>query len=420
MPRRIISVDDTFNVPDSVKINDANLPARLADAALNATIGEQVWPKLDKTAVGFGTKVGAFSFGGGGGASATTSVSEMIVRTPFRLPVKPTRARLHVQNRNLKDNLGLTPGAFAFTGLWIGKPVLDSVGGLTANFTAAPTNVIGAFSTPADGSEYVSAWFDTSAIIDAKTDYALSYGYTCTAGQSTHRATGFHWWSNITGDAAKANLQNMVGTVTTNQSPHLDIWLEYEFAATNPVNLHVGDSLTDGQMAIYGARDSYPQQFSRRTGAVAATLAFSGSSLSPGWDITSPKYGKYAGLVFDAMYVHLGTNDINAGASLATVQTRLGIALDKLRTTYGNVPVYLGIVPPRNFGAGPEAVRVAYNTWLRTLPFGVTGTMDFDRAVRSAADLKLIDADFNGGDGTHMSTAGYDKFAQAVPLRTSV
>jgi len=376
--------------------------------------------KADATAVGYGTKVGAFSFGGAGGASSLTNISEMIVRTPFRLPVKPTRARLHVQNRNLKDNLGLTPGAFNFTGLWIGKPVVDATGALTAGFTAVPTKVLNAFSTPADGSEYVSAWFDTSAIIDARTDYALSYGYTCAAGQNTHRATGFHWWSNITGDAAKAGNQSMVSTVTTNQSPHLDIWLEYEFAGTNPVNLYVGDSLTDGQRALYGARDNYPQMHSRRTGAVAVVLAFSGSSLSPGWDTTSPKYGKYPGMTFNAMYVHLGTNDINGGADLATVQARLGVALGKLRATYGDVPVYLGIVPPRNFAAGPEAVRVSYNTWLRTLPFNATGTMDFDRAVRSASNLAVIDGDFDGGDGTHMNTGGYDKFAQAVPTRTAV
>jgi len=376
--------------------------------------------KADNAAVGYATKTGAFSFGGGGGASATTTISEMIVRVPFRLPVKPTRARLHVWNRNFKDNLGLTAGAFNFTGLWIGTPVVDATGALTPSFTAAPTKLLDPFVTPADGSEYVSAWFDVSTLITARQDYALSWGYTCAAGQTTNRATGFHWWSNNVGDAAKANLQTMIGTFTTNQSPHLDIWLEYEFAAVNPVNLYVGDSLTDGQRAFYGTRDSYPQMHSRRTGAVAVVLAFSGSSLSPGWDTTSPKYTKFTGMTYSAMYVHLGTNDINAGADLATVQARLGVTLGKLRSTYGNIPVYLGIVPPRNFAAGPEAVRVAYNTWLRGLPYGAAGSMDFDRAVRNPANVAVLDPDFDGSDGTHMNTAGYEKFSQAVPLRTVI
>lgn len=367
------------------------------------------------------TKRGAYSFGGGGGASAVTNISEMIIRTPFQLPVNPTKVRLHIQNRNLKDNLGLTVGSFAFTGLWIGEPVVDSAGSLTPNFAAPPTKLLGSFNTPTDGTEYISPWIDTIGIIARGQDYMLSWGYTCAVGQLTNRATGFHWWSNLRGDAAKAGNQSMVATATTNQSPHLDIWLEYEFVGTNAVNLYIGDSLTDGQRAKYGARDNYPQQHSRRTGCVAVVNAYSGSSLSPGWNMTSPKYKKYEGFSFDAAYVHLGSNDIQGGADLAALQTRLGSVLGLIRATYGtDLPIYLGIVSPRNFAAGRETVRVAYNAWLRTQPFCVAGTMDFDRAVRSAVNSAVIDADFDGGDGTHMSTAGYDKFAQAVPLTMSV
>jgi hypothetical protein len=37
MPRRLVSVDDSFNVPDSVNIREVNLPDNLAATALNAT-----------------------------------------------------------------------------------------------------------------------------------------------------------------------------------------------------------------------------------------------------------------------------------------------------------------------------------------------------------------------------------------------
>lgn len=48
MPRRLVSVDDAFNIPDSVNIRDINLPDRLSEGELTATILEQTSPKLDR------------------------------------------------------------------------------------------------------------------------------------------------------------------------------------------------------------------------------------------------------------------------------------------------------------------------------------------------------------------------------------
>lgn len=42
MPRRLVSVDDTFNLPPAVKAGDANLPERLQPTALNATYLDKV------------------------------------------------------------------------------------------------------------------------------------------------------------------------------------------------------------------------------------------------------------------------------------------------------------------------------------------------------------------------------------------
>jgi len=54
MVNRLVSVGDDFTIPPAVKVADANLPARLADAALNATyatpatVATALTPKLDK------------------------------------------------------------------------------------------------------------------------------------------------------------------------------------------------------------------------------------------------------------------------------------------------------------------------------------------------------------------------------------
>jgi len=49
MVNRLVSVGDDFTLPAALKVADANLPARLGAATLNATISSAVTPKLDKT-----------------------------------------------------------------------------------------------------------------------------------------------------------------------------------------------------------------------------------------------------------------------------------------------------------------------------------------------------------------------------------
>lgn len=57
MTRRLVSVDDDFNVPDNLNVRDVNLPDRLQDTALNATyatpatVTTAVAPKIDKLEV---------------------------------------------------------------------------------------------------------------------------------------------------------------------------------------------------------------------------------------------------------------------------------------------------------------------------------------------------------------------------------
>ncbi|WP_416430054.1 SGNH/GDSL hydrolase family protein [Paenarthrobacter nicotinovorans] len=46
MTRRLVSVDDSFNIPDNLKVRDVNLPDRLQPTALNATYGPSATPML--------------------------------------------------------------------------------------------------------------------------------------------------------------------------------------------------------------------------------------------------------------------------------------------------------------------------------------------------------------------------------------
>jgi lysophospholipase L1-like esterase len=62
-----------------------------------------------------------------------------------------------------------------------------------------------------------------------------------------------------------------------------------------------------------------------------------------------------------------------------------------------------------------EADRLALNAWLRSTEV-VDGVADFDAAVRDAAAPDRLDKRFDSGDGLHLSPAGFEAMAQAVPV----
>lgn len=62
-----------------------------------------------------------------------------------------------------------------------------------------------------------------------------------------------------------------------------------------------------------------------------------------------------------------------------------------------------------------EADRLALNDWLRTTDV-VDGVADFDAAVRDANAPHLLDKRFDSGDGLHLSPAGFEAMAGAVPV----
>ena len=68
-------------------------------------------------------------------------------------------------------------------------------------------------------------------------------------------------------------------------------------------------------------------------------------------------------------------------------------------------------------GAPPdaEAKRHAVNTWIRQQS-PADSVIDFDAAVRDAADPSRIDPDFDDGDHLHFNLAGYLAMGNAVPL----
>ena len=84
------------------------------------------------------------------------------------------------------------------------------------------------------------------------------------------------------------------------------------------------------------------------------------------------------------------------------------------------VHIQLGTLTPGGWSpdsvyAPDERLRQQVNNWIRGQRRS-DGTIDFDSAVRdSRAPYRLRD-DYDGGDQLHLSPAGYDAMAAAVPL----
>lgn len=83
----------------------------------------------------------------------------------------------------------------------------------------------------------------------------------------------------------------------------------------------------------------------------------------------------------------LRLHDANVTTNLATFKTDLKTVIDNVRAKIGNEkPTFLGTILPQNCDATREPLRLPYNEWLRTMPYGVAGVLDFDTVLRDPSN----------------------------------
>jgi lysophospholipase L1-like esterase len=203
----------------------------------------------------------------------------------------------------------------------------------------------------------------------------------------------------------------------------------------------LGDSITDGFQATSANKEDlstidtngrYPDDLERRLEAAGIPLSVLNAGISGDELLASglPTFGP-GGLarfgpdvlaqagVTDAIVLE-GTNDIARGASAG----RLIAAYEQLisRAHAAGVAIQLGTITPAGrarqaayAAASSGGVRDQVNQWIRTQHFS-DGIVDFDAAVRDPKDPNAISPAYDGGDGLHLSLAGYEAMARAVNL----
>lgn len=368
---------------------------------------------------------------GADGVSVNTAVNkDYNGRVLVQLPVTTTRWRFRVRNASALSGTA-SAGAWDFTGVWIGTPLYAATDAQWARvFASAPSQAVAAFTSPADGTEYVSEWVTDPALqFQAGIPKGVSYGMTQAAnGTMTYSGQGWTWGGP--GAAAAAGNATPGGT-GLNNFVVLDSRIEYEFLGTAPVGVMIGDSITSGWtsdtstpasklISGFDPHHSWPGAAGLRNGFAWHNMGVgssTGAQWSSGvgwrWDRVD-----FATSVPDFAIIALGTNDVAAGTALATIQGYIHAMVTAMRTR-GINEVYLGTITPRNYVTptddAKQTAQDSLNAWMRNMPSGISGVIDFEKALQVQAAPRTIDAAYLGSlSYPHPNRAGYQRMAAEV------
>ena len=336
----------------------------------------------------------------GNGGSSKTTRAERTERLRHICTAPSTRLRVHIQNANLRSNESL-PGALAMTGLWWGEH--DANG----NYLTTPEHVHGAFTTPADGSEWTSPWLNLP--MERGKEYLLSFGFTAGSGQEFFYHIG---QSYATDTAADAGAQTHQGA--GNARALLDVWLEVETYATTHVIATIGSSTPTGVGADWPVQQSVVSLLADQLHALPVHYGGSGDTMAVSSNFDWDRWTRWEHLAKpDAIIMMQHTNDIfEGGVSMTVLQDRYQALMEYL--TGAITPhVYVTTATPRtNITGAQEQLRRDFNAWMKTQPHGAMDCFDMVPAV--SADDETLLPEYDSGDGYHLNTAGHAALASVV------
>lgn len=382
------------------------------------------------TGGGGATRRVTLAIGSDGVAVNTASNKDYNGRALVQLPVTTTRWRYRVRNCSALSGTA-SAGAWDFTGVWVGTPLYNGTDPQWARvFASTPSQAIQAFTSPADGSEYISEWCsDPTLQFQAGIPKGVSYGMTQAAsGTMCYSVQGWTWG----GPGAAAAAGNVTpGGTGLNNFVVLDSRIEYEYSSTTPTGVMIGDSITAGWtsdtstpasklISGFDPHHSWPGVAGLRSGftwtnmGVGSTTGAQWSS-GTGWRWDRVDISTYKP---DFAVIAIGTNDVFAGTAAVTIQGYIYSLINAMRVN-GTNEIYLATLIPRNYATptddAKQTVQDAVNTWIRNMPAGISGVFDFEKAIQLEASPRAMDTAYVGSIGyPHPNRAGYQKLGAEV------
>lgn len=207
------------------------------------------------------------------------------------------------------------------------------------------------------------------------------------------------------------------------------IQAELDFAAPNIIC--IGDSLTSGALTHNSAANiglppytswtlvnSYPYKLGALTGLTYQNLGVAGQTSA---SMVSRFTSDVLNLKPAVCCILAGTNDVNTAVSLATYLANMKSMLDSCRD-HAIVPVLMTIPPSSGFNATNSRSIDTFNAALTVLAAAYVDCVLVDthtllgqfRGGGDAGNVWDLQAAYDGGDGTHLSAAGYQVIAQAI------
>lgn len=353
---------------------------------------------LGGAASGFKLVPVSVTLDGNGGSSATTRTARE-ERLPITLHAPVHRAQLYIGNQNLRSNERFA-GALNITGVWIGKHAGNG------NFDGAPTQIQGAFSTPADGTAWRSKFF--SYPFEPGVEYLVNFGINAATGQQFFYHNGQSYASDNPANAGQIG-HGAAGTARS----VLDVALIVETPVTTPVIATLGSSTSVGTGADLPVSQNVAARLAARLQALPMHYGGAGDTMANASNFGWERWTRWADLAKpDAVIDMMGPNDtFESGMTLATFQARRA-ALTSYVTQHLSTNHYLTTITPRtNTTGAPEDLRRQINAWMESL----TSVRDvFDFAAAISADDETVRPEYDSGDGYHFNTAGHEALAAAV------
>ena len=312
------------------------------------------------------------------GSSNSSTGGDYRVRVQFTAPILRWRVHVSTAHPNLEEIRDATEISGVRVGTSLGGGEMES-----------GEVLLEASTTVAGGGEWVSDW----TRYDLHQDSLLAL---------TVNPQGTHF------DYLLAGWKEEGGAWTQKNRIPIWIWIEAETYSATPSVALIGDStgaghgstepVWDSAVAIAGRKQEFLPVLYASSGDSLANSANPNRSLLKRWE----SFGRA-----DSTVIQSGSNDIHGGRTLAEMQSIFASVVPVAKKI--GVKVYAATIKPRYPVGNMEGVRTAYNTWLKTLPAGIDGVIDYSGEV--APDEVILPED--NADGSHLNKSGHMKLAAA-------